>query len=487
VTSQAAPVAQDGPVRPQPSGQAAPGQTAAGRPGSGPDPRRPGQPAGTVTRLGAGMVAEPLPTGAWLRPEGASQAVDIYRGLLSRNLAGGVDLFRIVIGYPDAPAVPIHQIVELCRLITPKPAGSTRFARFGPVSGPASASAPGSMTGPGSRPGTSGDRPVPVRDLGQALADLMGQPVVVATGIRLLYPAAQGGVETRALLPEGAMTWLPYATDFGYQPRRSAAAIAVAPVALDAAAPIPGLAQTRPGTFALGGGKVLEVVQSGLWLRSDPEPANSAVVRALPPDPARPNLIYDTHASTGSERARRAARKVLRRLDERFRATVRIVPADQLDRHLAGHADRRGTLTMSDPSAPVVERSHTSAVLHPRPAGVQTEASAAQPGEVRREASAPNSAVPDHKGMTILFPEISTPDIPALGVPPFSVTVPAVPRTGPAHPSAAPGFLRESAPPAPPAADPDQGSATDPTGIPDRFPGAVAAHSTTPSKDRNPR
>jgi len=448
VTSHVAPVAQDGPDRPQSPGQAAAGPPTPGRPPSAAERRPPGRPAGSVIRLGAGMVAEPLPTGAWLRPAGTSPAVDIYRGLLSRNLAGGSDLFRIVIGYPDAPAVPIHQILELCGLITATPADSTRFARFarfGPVSGPA---------------------PTPVRNLGQALADLMDHPVVVTTGIRLLYPAAQGGVETRALLPEGAMTWLPYATDFGYQPRRSAAGTAVAPIPLDAAAPIPGLAQTRPGAFALGGGKVLEVVQSGLWLRTDPEPANSAMVRGLPPSPSQPNLIYETHTWAGSERARRTARKVVRRLDERFRTTVRILPANRIDRlyrQLEGQADSHSILATSDAfdtSAPAVGRSRTVAAGPAKSADIHAEASAALPGEVRREAPAPDGAVPDHAGTAVPLPNISAPDIAAPGV-------------GQAPASGTAWFLRESAPPAPPATGPDQGSA--------------AAHSTTPSKDWNPR
>ena len=563
MTSHVVPAALDGPARPQPSGHAAADPPAVSRPAGPAGSRPPGRPAGSVVRLGADMVAEPLPTGAWLRPAGTSQAVDIYRGLLSRNLAGSLDLFRIVIGYPDAPAVPIHQILELCGLITAKPAGSTRFVRFGPVSGPAPAPTPASAraSGPGpaaqsaAGPAASGDQPVPVRDLGQALADLLGRAVVLATGIRLLYPAAQGGVETRALLPEGAMTWLPYATDFGYQPRRSApgaTAAPAAPVALDAAAPIPGLAQIRPGSFALGGGKVLEVVQSGLWLRSDPEPANSATVRGLPPSPSQPNLIYETHASFASEHARRAARKVARRLDERFRTTVRILSADQLDRYLEDQAGRHGAVAGFNPSAllpgaapqaaealpgqrpPAAQggpaerpddsdqpfrldpnseqlpgRSHTVAAAPPEPAGSRTEAAAPPPGEVRREAPAPDSAVPvsggwRRSGAATPAPDNAVPVHPAqadprpdTGMP--DAAAPADPRTGSAQPTntpqptSTPWFLRESAPPTPPAADPGQDSATGPTGptgptVPaDRRTGAAAALSTTPSKDWNPR
>jgi hypothetical protein len=224
-----------------------------------------------------------------------------------------------------------------------------------------------------------------VRNLGRALADLTGRPVVLGMGAQLLCPATNGGLETRLVLPEGALAWTPYATDFAYHPRRSTGWAAVAPAPLDVAAPLPDLAQPRPGTFALDRDTVLEVTASGLWLRPVAEPANSAAVRGVAPDPRHGALVYSAGPSVSEDRAHDLALTVLQRLDEGFRANARLVPADRLGR--GPRADGSGPTAVG--FAPGRDNGFAQARHQP---GAASAASTMPPAPASTPASAPSPA-----------------------------------------------------------------------------------------------
>jgi hypothetical protein len=275
-----------------------------------------------LTPLGPGVVAEPLPAGVWIRAAQESQASAKYRSWLYYNVASRLDLFRVVIGYPGAPSVPIGQVAEFCRLIPAALWPEVRFARFGPVTRP------------------DGEAVA----FGQALADLVDQTTIVGTGVRIMWADPGGGSREGAMLPDGAMTWMPFAMDYGYTPRSLTEGIPVDPVAVDAIAPITGLAETRAGVFPLGDDTVLEVVQSGLWLRPGRTPAGAAAIRAAVADPQNANLIYDTSTKPSSARMARLAVEVLQRIGDGTRAAIRLLPAHAFAKSTAAGeaADDRG-------------------------------------------------------------------------------------------------------------------------------------------------
>ena len=267
-----------------------------------------------LTPLGPGVVAEPLPAGVWIRAAQESQASAKYRSWLYYNVASRLDLFRVVIGYPGAPPLPIGQVAEFCRLIPAALWPEVRFARFGPVTRP------------------DGEAVA----FGQALADLVDQIAIVGTGVRIMWADPGGGSREGAMLPDGAMTWMPFAMDYGYTPRSLTEGIPVDPVAVDAVAPITGLAEARAGVFPLGEDTVLEVVQSGLWLRPVRTPPGAAQIRAAAADPQSGNLIYDTSAKSSTARMARLAAEVLQRIGEGTRAAFRLRPAHAFARATAG-------------------------------------------------------------------------------------------------------------------------------------------------------
>ena len=273
----------------------------------------------SVTPLGAGVVAEPLPTGVWIRAAQESQASAQYRSWLYYNVARRLDLFRVVIGYPGAPVLQIGQVAEFCRLIPAALWPEVRFARFGPVARP-----PGEAVA-----------------FGQALADLVDQTAIVGTGVRIMWTDPDGGSREGAMLPDGAMTWTPFAIDYGYTPRSMTEGIPVDPVAVDAVAPIAGLAEERAGVFPLGDDTVLEVVRSGLWLRPERAPAGAAAIRAAAADPLNANLIYDTSTKSSTARMARLAAEVLQRLGEGTRAAFRLLPAHAFAKATVGAATAR--------------------------------------------------------------------------------------------------------------------------------------------------
>jgi hypothetical protein len=212
---------------------------------------------GVVVALEPGHVAEPLPAGVWIRPAQETAPVAVHRRWLRSAQAdrqSHPDRYRVVIGYPHCPAVQLGTVAEYCAIIPAEAWPAVRFSWFGPVCRPAG-------------PGRAADA------VGQALADLLARPVVVGTGVRICGPAESGGALDWVLLPDGAMAWLPFTTDYGFTPRGLAAqsspdAPPAAPVPIDAARPFPEPVWTGTGATAPGDDDVFEVVQSELWVRS---------------------------------------------------------------------------------------------------------------------------------------------------------------------------------------------------------------------------
>jgi hypothetical protein len=261
--------------------------------------------------LGGGWVVEPLPGGAWLRPPGNPGAVDEYRRLLMSGLVPEPQLPRLVAGFPGGPPVSVGRVAEYCTHALADLLAALRISRFGPAD-------------------------TPPERFGPELADAVDAPVVVSCGVRLLVSDGRGGHEMRTVLPEGPMDWTPYAHDFGYLPGSAE------PAPVGHRAPIEGLDEEQHGVYAYRGDAVLEVTQSGLWLRSAQDRSDASGVRLLPPEPGHVNVFVgatDSRSAPG-RRTMALVHEVIGRLEPQARAAARLMFAAALEEPRADRMQR---------------------------------------------------------------------------------------------------------------------------------------------------
>ncbi|MET7287429.1 hypothetical protein [Streptomyces sp. NPDC005573] len=258
--------------------------------------------------LGPGGVAEPLPGGVWLRGswEEADTAADRQR--LVDLLAAHPDLLGIALGSPGTSALPMEEIAAFWNSLPPSARPLVRFIPYGPVAVPDGA------------------------PLGQALADLLGARVSVYAGLPVAGDS--GTPEVSTLLRDGTRGWRPYTDAFGFAPRAWTGGHALAPVALDARVPVGAVPAVAPGVFQYAPDVLLEVVQSGLWVRPPVEPHDSHVVRGAPTQAAYPAILYDETDPMAADRMRSIAYELLRGLDPSFSRHSRIMPSSEAGRLL---------------------------------------------------------------------------------------------------------------------------------------------------------
>ena len=418
--------------------------------------------------LESGAVAEPLPAGVWIRPAMEAPAVAVYRRWLRSSSAvrpGEPGGYRVVVGYPESPPLYPGAITEYCEVIPAAAWPEVRFSLFGPVHRP----------GP---PHSDKDA------FGQVLADLLNRFVIVGTGIRVCTTLTGGGRE-QVLLPVGAMSWLPYTMDFGFAPRVLAPAspgrapgypMATGPVPMDAAAPIAGLVQTGPGVFALEDDVVLEVVQSGLWVRPRETPADSAAVRGAQAEPLRANLIYDTSSGAAAGRMRALGADVLQRLAAGARTAFRLLPAHALSR---GRIEVETSWSAAPDAEPAA--AETVVLQGPLPPAIAEPAVAARDEPPRARAG--ESASSDGAVLTSAAPAASpdgAPDEPAASEPACGDPLPE-PL---AQPHRSPLIRLESGLPSPPPERPTPSAAG--PGSDGRSPGTLPDTCPEPGESASP-
>jgi hypothetical protein len=152
--------------------------------------------------------------------------------------------------------------------------------------------------------------------LGQALADLLEDEVTCYSGMPV-GPAPLSEVFT--LRPDGSQGWNTYAQQYAYRPRNSA--VPAVPRLSFCRPPVAGMPELEPAVYRCTAEVVVEVVQSGLWVRPAAEPGHAAAVRAEALDPVVHLLRYE---ATGDLRA--IAETLLGRLDYSTRLATRLVP-----------------------------------------------------------------------------------------------------------------------------------------------------------------
>ncbi|HVQ94489.1 MAG TPA: hypothetical protein VMU51_25855 [Mycobacteriales bacterium] len=142
-------------------------------------------------------------------------------------------------------------------------------------------------------------------DGGQREADRRNLPVFQLNGV---FHTTPGGAR-RLAIPDalGRLTWQPWAEVLLHSPR-TAGGDRPPPRLVRWRPPLPGLREVAPAIYELGGGWVLEVTWSGLWLRPRAvTPADAAAVRSRPPDPHAATIVVGAAGAEPSMAALNAA------------------------------------------------------------------------------------------------------------------------------------------------------------------------------------
>jgi hypothetical protein len=246
-----------------------------------------------IWQPGPVSVVEPLPAGVWIRP---LESADDQRALLISGLVPRLDLMTVVLGSPRSRPVPMSEIARFCHSVPPESRDRLRFIHYGPVETLRSS-------------------------VGQALADQLGAPVTFHAGM----PSTAGTLHV--VSPEGQLGWRSFARELRYQPRAAAAGRILPPQLLSHDSPIDGATELSPGVYWYANDAVVEIVQSGLWLRPPVAPVNADFVRTAPIDPRHAAVVFDTTTRHLSERMQKLAGDLMGTLDPAMRRMFRVLPA----------------------------------------------------------------------------------------------------------------------------------------------------------------
>ncbi|GAA3438154.1 hypothetical protein [Kutzneria kofuensis] len=249
-----------------------------------------------IWQPGPVSVVEPLPSGVWIRP---LESADDQRALLISGLVPRLDLMTVVLGSPKSRPVPMSEIARFCHSVPPESRDRLRFVQYGPVETLRSS-------------------------VGQALADQLGAPVTFHAGM----PSTAGTLHV--VSPEGQLGWRSFARELRYQPRAAAAGRILPPQLLSHDSPIDGATELSPGVYWYANDAVVEIVQSGLWLRPPVAPVNAEFVRTAPIDPRHAAVVFDTTTRHLSERMHKLAGDLVGALDPAMRRMFRVLPASAL-------------------------------------------------------------------------------------------------------------------------------------------------------------
>jgi len=159
--------------------------------------------------------------------------------------------------------------------------------------------------------------------IGQIIADLVGERIAVYSGLPVL---GADGVDVVAYDAQGQPSWRPFTTELGYWPRTTPNAMP--PSIIEHRPPVGGLVALRPGVYQLGEGAVVELVNSGLWIRDPADPPLDTDVRTLPMDPLWARITVGVPGLPTSPELFAAATELYSRLDPDTQRAVRFVFSD---------------------------------------------------------------------------------------------------------------------------------------------------------------
>jgi hypothetical protein len=247
-------------------------------------------------------VVEPLPGGLWIRPVGFDQRQSQHRGRLIRGLPPQDNVLTIVLGCPGCPPLTLDDAARLWVRLPESVRQNARFAQYGPMSTP------------------SGTK------LGQAIADLVGKEISFYSGMPV---GSTKTPEVRTVLFDGRLGWRAFARELAYRPRVDGVQDAP-PRLVSHRTPLLGLMEVSPAVYWYSPDAVIEVVQSGLLVRSPHDGARTLALRGVTLDNAIHNLTFDAASEDTVARMRALAEDVFGRLDPETRRVSRILPASAL-------------------------------------------------------------------------------------------------------------------------------------------------------------
>ncbi|QUF07816.1 hypothetical protein KCV87_08605 [Actinosynnema pretiosum subsp. pretiosum] len=233
-------------------------------------------------------ISEPIPSGLWLRAQRVAFDPNSPEARAVLSLPCRDNVLTVVVGGPGQPPIPVE---EVCRLIGGLPTAARTRVRLVWFGGEHAA---------------------------QSVADQLGEPVALYTGLPV--GMLRMGASVVAVNPQGQPTWRPYVTEVAYRPGSGPLVAAYRP-------PVHGLVERAPGVFDLGGGVVLEVVPSGLWVH-DAEDGTTTEVRALPVDPEWARLTVGTPGRTTAGAVAVAGASLVERLEPEVRRLLKVVFCD---------------------------------------------------------------------------------------------------------------------------------------------------------------
>lgn len=250
-----------------------------------------------------GAVVEPTAGGLWLRSaDDTAGSATASRHWLVDRIPGGSDSLTAVLGSPGGPPVELSAAVRVWHSVLSSARPFLRFLQLGPVI-----------------------LPEGVDSLGQGLADAVGEPVVFYTGLPAVPHVRSEAPHIEVPNRDGTAAWRPFAGELVFAP--SGEGTPAPPTLLGIRPPVSGAA-TADGVYPYTDETVLEVIQSGLWLRPTAEPDDADRVRRAAAAPGRAAILYHRVAGDSAERMRRLAEDMLRQLDPALREAFRIGPAD---------------------------------------------------------------------------------------------------------------------------------------------------------------
>ena len=249
-------------------------------------------------------VAEPIPGGVWLRPA-AGQDPRAQRSLLVANMNCRTDVLKVVLGRPGAPELSLDDIARFWDILSPGTRSLARFIQFGPVAVPAGAS------------------------LGQALANRLTHPVNVYTGLPMAGVSGESRGEVIALAADGSLGHRPFVRELVYRPSQHTDGVTSPPVLLGHRQPVAGLPHVGADSYQYAPDVVLEVIQSGLWLRPPAEPADAFAVRVTPADANTVTIYFDASTPWTAARMHSLAEDLRGKLDPAISRVCPILPAGE--------------------------------------------------------------------------------------------------------------------------------------------------------------
>ncbi|HEX3783011.1 MAG TPA: hypothetical protein VHX38_25375 [Pseudonocardiaceae bacterium] len=255
-----------------------------------------------VTPTSARCVAEPIPGGIWIRPVGYDAQQRQSRVWLTEALPCQPEVLTIVLGAPGCPPVSLDDAARVWKRLPEEIRGKVRFAHYGPV-----------WLAEG-------------RVFSQELADLLSTRITSYTGLPM-GPGQPPAVHSVGA--DGRLGWQAFARELAYEPGASSGTTK-APTLISHRPPLQGIEEVSPAVYWYAPDAVIEVVQSGLWLRPPEDLAHADVVRSVPLDWTMNRVVFEVSDAARAARMRMLAEDVMARLDPPTRQISQFVSAASL-------------------------------------------------------------------------------------------------------------------------------------------------------------